>query len=369
MGRPLFTDENEADEAMAKAILEARRFSPAQNRNITLNDFVGEWLRRVREDYQPKTLRSYRQNLEDHVLPSLGHRRVRDITRLDVKRLLEQKRHHGYVQGDATREYRRNTLRLIKAALSVVLAEAVDDALLTSNPCLGQGGRRTGPATLRKSDRLERIRPLTWDETHRFIRAVRGMKYGVVFEVMLYTGARPSEVLGLRPEDVNFKDKTILIEHSLDESTRELKPTKTYEVRRVDLDHFPDCLALLQEYVPWLREEAMLYGWGEPEWLFPSEEGGPLDLSKVRKSFQRVLKRAEIHRRRLYDLRHSFASLRLAEGAPLTYISHQLGHSSPETTLRYYARWIPDTKQFGTKSGTKGHDDEETSSQVVGCPS
>ncbi len=63
-------------------------------------------------------------------------------------------------------------------------------------------------------------------------------------------------------------------------------------------------------------------------------------------------------------LRHSFASLRLAEGAPLTYVSQQLGHSSPDTTLRHYARWIPDTKHFGTKSGTRGPSNEERSAQV-----
>ena len=44
---------------------------------------------------------------------------------------------------------------------------------------------------------------------------------------------------------------------------------------------------------------------------------------------------------RLYDLRHTYASLLLAAGAPITYVSAQLGHSNPGTTLKYYARWIP----------------------------
>ncbi len=44
---------------------------------------------------------------------------------------------------------------------------------------------------------------------------------------------------------------------------------------------------------------------------------------------------------RLYDLRHTYASLLLAGGAPITYVSAQLGHANPTTTLRYYARWIP----------------------------
>ncbi len=51
--------------------------------------------------------------------------------------------------------------------------------------------------------------------------------------------------------------------------------------------------------------------------------------------------RAGLPHFRLYDLRHTFASLLLAAGAPITYVSAQLGHANPATTLRYYARWIP----------------------------
>ena len=48
---------------------------------------------------------------------------------------------------------------------------------------------------------------------------------------------------------------------------------------------------------------------------------------------------------RLYDLRHTFASLLLAAGAPITYVGAQLGHANPTTTLRFYARWIPSRGQ------------------------
>ena len=56
--------------------------------------------------------------------------------------------------------------------------------------------------------------------------------------------------------------------------------------------------------------------------------------------FRRTLKRAGVGPYRVYDMRHTFASLLLAENAPITYVAMQLGHSNPATTLRYYARWI-----------------------------
>ena len=61
----------------------------------------------------------------------------------------------------------------------------------------------------------------------------------------------------------------------------------------------------------------------------------------MRKVFKRALGKAKLPAFRLYDLRHTFASLLLAASAPITYVSAQLGHVNPSTTLRYYARWIP----------------------------
>ena len=96
-----------------------------------------------------------------------------------------------------------------------------------------------------------------------------------------------------------------------------------------------------------------------------------------------MLKRAQLPGFRLYDLRHTYSSLLLAEGAPISFVSHQLGHRSPDTTLRFYARWLPsigksfaalvdrrapsatDSEEVGTKMGTKTGTEGEKSSQVV----
>ena len=69
----------------------------------------------------------------------------------------------------------------------------------------------------------------------------------------------------------------------------------------------------------------------------------PLDHNNVAKVYKHVLKRALLPGVRLYDLRHTYASLLLAEGAPISFVSHQLGHRSPDTTLRFYTRSLPST--------------------------
>src|SRR5262245_40628910 len=62
---------------------------------------------------------------------------------------------------------------------------------------------------------------------------------------------------------------------------------------------------------------------------------------RVVRAFHRVLEAARLPRFRVYDLRHTFASLLLSAGEPLLYVSQQLGHAKPTITLQYYARWIP----------------------------
>ena len=65
----------------------------------------------------------------------------------------------------------------------------------------------------------------------------------------------------------------------------------------------------------------------------------------MRKAFNRMLDRAELRRRGPHQMRHTFASLLLAAGEPITYVSRQLGHHDSAITLRVYAHWLPDASR------------------------
>src|SRR5262245_33294509 len=86
-------------------------------------------------------------------------------------------------------------------------------------------------------------------------------------------------------------------------------------------------------------KEALRRGLGEPVWLFPNDAG----TFRIRgeKAFRRTLKRAGLPASGLYDLRHTFTSLLLAASALISYVSAQLGHANPTTTLRHYAKSLP----------------------------
>jgi len=108
-----------------------------------------------------------------------------------------------------------------------------------------------------------------------------------------------------------------------------------------------------RDVCPWLAA-----GRPFPDWVFSSVTGTALDESNVRKAFNRLLDAAGLRRRGPHQMRHTFASLLLAAGEPITYVSRQLGHRDASITLRVYAHWLPDTS---ARKGVDRLDDTQPS--------
>lgn len=279
--------------------------------DLTLAAYAERWLTERAQDLEPSTLASYRERLDGHVLPELGRLRLTALTPGHVRRFLLAKRG----------TYAKNGVRLMRAALSSLCSSAVQDELLAANPCLGLRLRGASAA-----GRQHPIRPLTLAQREAFLAAARRDRHGLLFEVLAKTGLRPSEAYALRGEDVDRAGRRVHVARAWVRGR--LKVTKTHQARWVDV---PDGLATALQR----------HGTGRNGLLFTAPAGGPLDPSKVAKAYRRCLRVAKLGHHRLYDLRHTYACLRLAEGAPPTYVAAQLGHATPATTFRFYARWIP----------------------------
>ena len=91
------------------------------------------------------------------------------------------------------------------------------------------------------------------------------------------------------------------------------------------------------------KREALAKGWGEiPERVFVNEAGGTIDEGNLRRRvFYKALARAGLHRIRIHDLRHTFASLLIQNGESLAYVKEQMGHSSIQITVDTYGHLVP----------------------------
>src|SRR5260370_39178906 len=120
----------------------------------------------------------------------------------------------------------------------------------------------------------------------------------------------------------------------------ETKVTKNNKARRVDmsqqLSDVLHCWRSLQE------AEATVAGAEMNPWVFPEIRGGVAAADDFRRAvWTKILKAAELRYRQPHTLRHTFASLLIQAGVPLTYVQQQLGHHSPAFTLAVYVHFTP----------------------------
>ena len=298
---------------------------------VTFGDYSEMWLGAAKGSLASKTHANYGQLLALYILPTLKECPIVSLTWGRIKTLLTVKQQEGLSL---------NSVRLIRAVVSTILTDAAEEGIIPINPVLGQRRKRRASQV-----NIPEVHPFSWEQKQLFEAKLEDMEragalspaYAMLLRVYLMTGMRPGEGRALQSGDIDFHGKRIRVERS---ATLDglIKNTKTGETRWIDLSD--GVLERLKGYLTWRKAEAIALGC-ENAWLFPSQSGTLLDESHVIRAFHRVLDAAGLPRFRVYDLRHTFASLLLSSNVPLLYVSHQLGHTKPTITLKYYARWIP----------------------------
>jgi hypothetical protein len=242
--------------------------------------------------------------------------------------------------------------QFLNASATIGLAERVARIRAGYEDETPRGGRRwlvRYPNEIAWRDKTLAARdPFTKDEGEHLIETARKEypEWHPWILCALRTGLRLGELLALQWGDLDWHGRYILVTRSL---VRGVETTpKNHHKRRVDLS--PQLRAVLRlwrlrQNVAWLK-----MGKPRPDWVFCTSVGTPFDDCNVRRSFRLLLDAAGLHRRGPHEMRHSFASLLLQAGEPITYVSAQLGHRDSAITLRVYAHWLPDT------TGRKGVD-------------
>jgi integrase len=214
----------------------------------------------------------------------------------------------------------------------------VDDGVLAVNPAIA---RNLVPKLERRQQRV-----LSKAETKRLLAATAATRYGALWNLLLYTGLRPGEALGLTWDDVSVEHETLRVQRALVPQKRDasgrtwrLEEPKTATSRRA-VPLLPATVEALRWHRTRQEAERLVAGAGYRDlgFVFADERGEPLRADVVYKvHFRRACRMAGVPGLTLYQCRHSAATLMLEAGVPLKVVQERLGHATITLTADTYS--------------------------------
>jgi len=322
------------NEALAKLRVVQRHLEdglPVPDASLTVEQLVERWYDEVlRHQVAMSAADNYRSIAKRHVYPTLGKKRLSNLTVGDVDRLISSKVDAGYST---------STVRRIRS----ILAQALDQAIRW-------GSVNRNVATLSRPPKQHRSegRTMTPEEARTLLAAVKGHRNEALYALMLSTGLRRGEALGLQWQDFDSKSGVLQIRRQLKREGGVLvtSDTKTARSRRAVNLPMP-MVTTLKDHRARQAKEAKDLGaaWQDSGFIFVTSVGTPMDPRNLLREFKSICVDAGLGNWHVHELRHSAASIMLAMGVPLQVVSEVLGHASIRMTADVYGHILAPDRQ------------------------
>lgn len=293
----------------------------------TVEQWLNVWLEQIAPSrVRPTTMQTYRNRVRNRLIPALGYHRLDRLHPDHIEKAWRELIHErGFSSGSVLVDH-----RILSRALTV--AEQ-------------RGYIKSNPARLIDAPKAENAEPdvLTLAEAKKVLAVVENLKRNSArWGVALSLGLRPGEALGLRWDDVNLDEGTILVRHTLSRLPKRglvLGPAKSKSGHRLLV--MPDPLARqMKAHRLAQNAERLAAGsqWHSTEaggYVFAHPDGRPIDPYADRKAWHELTKTAKVRGVRPYATRHTAATLLLAQGVAPRVAMEIMGHSDLKMTTHY----------------------------------
>ena len=336
--------KKDAQIELAKFVADVQNGLFIEGKSLKFSDFTEIWKRDyASKELAPSTYKRYCRILETRLLPYFGHFYINKIKPTDIMKfydLLEKDtqlvRKKGNNGSKTKKPLSGKTILEHHRLLRAMLHKAVYWQLIVANPA-----ERVQPPKARKPKRrsyddeqtkilLENLELLSSEDT----------KYKVAIILTVFTGVRLGELMGLEWQDVDFKNGIISINRSsqylADMGVFTKVPKTESSIREIAIPEF--IISLLEEYKLWYEEQKSIYGelWTNSDRLFVQVDGKPMHPSTISKWFVKYVGQIGLPVINFHGLRHTNASLLVAQNIDIAVISARLGHAQISTTLDFY---------------------------------
>lgn len=344
-GNPTRISRYAATEEEAVRLLHQLSFQYGGNQpkisNMTLGEWLDLWLSvYMRNSLKQSTYNSYDSYAKNHFKPALGNIRLADLT----TRMLQ----HFYNYKLENDGLSPKTIRNLNLYLHKALNQAKNEGLILTNPAEGINLPRASKP---------QIEILTRDEQARLVQASYQHRYGVFIRLVLMTGIRLGELLGLQWCDVDFRAKMLHIRRSLnrlqkrDNPTDDISPRTEIVIQEPKTENSVRDIPLLPPVVAdllnWRKVQeqdhlAMGEAYIENGFIVTNPCGSYIEPRTFSDYYAQILKLAGLRHFTFHALRHTFASRAMEQGMDEKTLSAILGHYSVAFTMDTYAHVLHD---------------------------
>lgn len=337
-----FHTKREAEAALAELVTDVQRGNLTKSGHQQLRDWLEEWLTAIGPSLRPTTRDLYAMAVRSRIVPRIGALRLSQVTPQvlqDLYRVLAETGRHGGADGLGPR-----SVRLAHQVLRQSLAKAVDWDLLRVNPAMAR----------LELPRLEPkpIRTWTVEEARRFLATTADDRLGALWLLMVTTGLRRGEALGVRWEDVDLDAGRLAVVQTVVVASNRayLSEPKTAHGRRV-VRLQPEVVAALRLRRLRQGQDRLLVGsaWIDTGLVFTTAVGGLLHPRNIVRAFDLAVERAGVPRIRIHDLRHTAATVALREGVHPKLVREMLGHANVAITLDTYSHASEDMHKVASE--------------------
>jgi len=331
--RKSFDTKDEALAWLAAAQVEAEKGDTVDPSRLTLTEFMeGRWLPAIKAaGLRPSTLSSYGDLWRLYVKPALGPIPLQSLTADQLSRRYGELATGG---GKGGRPLSRRTVRYVHTVVHKALKDAERWRLVRRNVAA-----LADPPSA-KSTKPKKIKAWTADQLRAFFDHVGDDRLRPLWWFFATTGVRRAEAAGLRWENVDLEAGAVAIVEtrvSVNYKVLDSDPKTERGRRRIALD--PETVRVLRDWRKVQLEERVAWGpaWTDTGYVFTREDGAPWHPDRISKIFLRLVAETGLPRIPVHSLRHTSASLALANGVPLKVVQERLGHSSIAITADVYS--------------------------------
>ncbi len=307
---------------------------------MKFQELAEEWF----ENYAKNALRSttYERMLQlrGRIYPALGHMRMDKITPRQIQAFVNSLSREGANERTG-KPLAPKTIRHNLSFVSDVFSYAVKMGVVNDNPCT--------KVTLPKNNQAEK-KIYTPEQVQRFLSLLNNepLKYRTFFNLMIFSGFRRGEMLGLEWKDVDFENNIISVRRTSNYTGRKGTYTDTTKTKKSQRTlKFPqEIMDMLREYKDEQDMQALKCGdkWVEADRLYTKWKGLPMQNGTPYFWLGEFCEKHDLPFYGLHSFRHLFASLLVNQGVDIVTVSGALGHSTVSTTSNIYCHMLEEAQ-------------------------